>query len=130
MKRPFAVTLLAVLAVLAGIWAIVDVLRLLGLAPVATLGTMNFYGSSFIGAIFAAIVAAIWFWAAAKIWALDLQGWTFVVTIAVVYLVFDVIAMLAGSSWQSVSVSVILSALALILGLLPSTKAAFGQARA
>ena len=95
--------------------------------PVATLGEMKFYGASFIGAIFAGIVAAIWFWAAAKIWKLDPQGWLFVVVIAIVYLIFDVVALIAGTPWQSVSVSVILSAIALILGLLPSTKAAFGQ---
>ena len=127
MKRPITVTILAILAALAGIWAVVDVLRLLGLMPIATLGEMKFFGSSFFGAIIAAIVAAIWFWAASKLWSLDPQGWLFVVSIAVIYLVFDVISMIAGSSWQSVSISVILSAVALILGLLPSTKAAFAQ---
>jgi hypothetical protein len=127
MSRPFTVTLLAILAGLAGIWAIVDVLRFLGIMPIATLGEIRFYGASFIGAVFAFIVALIWFWAASKLWNLDPQGWSFVVVIAIVYLIFDFVAILAGSSWQSVSVSVILSGIALILGLLPSTRAAFGQ---
>jgi hypothetical protein len=127
MNRPFAVTLLAILAGLAGIWAIIDAIRLMGWLPIATLGEIKFYNSSFIGAIFAVIVALIWFWAASKLWSLDPQGWSFVVVIAIVYLIFDVIAMVAGSPWTSVSVSVILSAVALILGLLPGTRAAFGQ---
>jgi len=127
MKRPFTVTLLAVLAGLAGIAGIIDVLRLLGILPAATLGALNFYGTSFIGAIVAAIVAAIWFWAASKLWNLDPQGWLFVVVIAIVYLIFDFVAILAGSPWSSVSISVIISGLALILSLLPSTRAAFGQ---
>lgn len=127
MNRPFGVTLLAIIAALAGIWAVVDVLRLLGILPLAALGPLTFYSSSIIGAIFAGIVALIWFWAAAKLWQLDPQGWSFVVVIAIVYLIFDVIALIAGTPWQAVSVSVIVSAVALILGLLPSTKAAFGQ---
>lgn len=127
MNRPFSVTLLAILAGLAGIWAIVDALRLLGLLPIASLGPLNFYGASFIGAILAVAVALIWFWAASKLWSLDAQGWQFIVVIAIVYLIFDFVAILAGSSWSSVSVSVILSGLALILGLLPSTRASFGQ---
>ena len=42
MKRPFAVTLLAIIAALAGIVAILDTLRLLGLLPFAQLGEMKF----------------------------------------------------------------------------------------
>jgi hypothetical protein len=127
MNRPFSVTLLAILAGLAGISGVLDVLRLLHILPMAQLGELNFYGFSLFGAIFAAIVAAIWFWAMIRIWNLDPQGWMFVVVIAIVYLIFDVVALIAGTPWQSVSLSVILSALALLLGLLPSTKAAFGQ---
>ncbi|MFN2200742.1 MAG: hypothetical protein ACK2UO_06020, partial [Caldilineaceae bacterium] len=124
MNRPFSVTLLAILAGLAGISGVLDVLRLLHILPMAQLGELNFYGFSLFGAIFAAIVAAIWFWAMIRIWNLDPQGWMFVVVIAIVYLIFDVVALIAGTPWQSVSLSVILSALALLLGLLPSTKAA------
>ena len=127
MKRPFTVTLLALLAGLAGIWGIVDVLRFLGLLPIAQLGEMKFYDMSIFGAIFAGIAAAIWFWAAAKLWNLDPQGWMFVVVIAIVYLIFDVVAMIAGTPWTAVSISAILNAIALILGLLPSTKRAFAQ---
>jgi hypothetical protein len=127
MNKPFSVTLLAILAGLAGISGVLDVLRLLHILPMAQLGELNFYGFSLFGAIFAAIVAAIWFWAMIRIWNLDPQGWMFVVVIAIVYLIFDVVALIAGTPWQSVSLSVILSALALLLGLLPSTKAAFGQ---
>lgn len=130
MNRPFTVTLLALLAGLAGIMGVLDVLRLLGIMPVVVntpLGELSFTYTSWFGAIFAAIVAAIWFWAMIRIWNLDPQGWLFVVVIAVVYLIFDVIALIAGTPWQSVSISVVLSAIALILAILPSTKAAFGQ---
>jgi hypothetical protein len=127
MNRPIAVVILAVLAVIAGILAVLDVLRFLGLLPIAALGPVNFFGVSILGAIMAGIVAAIWFWAAAKLWNLDPQGWLFVVVIAAVYLIFDLVAILGGSSFQSVLPSIVVSGLALILGILPGTKDAFGQ---
>ena len=127
MNRPIAVTILAVLAAIAGILAVLDVLRLLGILPIAALGPMNFFGVSILGAILAAIVAVIWFWAARGLWNLDPQAWLFVVSIAVIYLIFDVIAIIGGSSFQSVLPSIVISGLALILGLLPGTKDAFGQ---
>jgi hypothetical protein len=127
MKRPFTVVLLTILAVIAGILAVIDVLRYLSLLPVVTLGPVNFFGFSFIGAIMAGIVAAIWFWAAQKLWTLDPQGWIFVVVIAIVYLIFDFVAILGQSSFQAMLPSILVSAIALILGLLPGTKEAFGQ---
>ena len=127
MNRPVAVTILAILAVIAGILAVLDVLRLLGILPVASLGPMNFFGVSILGAILAAIVAVIWFWAARALWNLDPQGWLFIVAIAALYLIFDVIAIIGGTPFQSVLPSIVISGLALILGLIPSTKAAFGQ---
>jgi hypothetical protein len=127
MNRPLAVTLLAILAAIAGILAVLDVLRYLGILPIAALGPVNFFGVSILGAIMAGIVAAIWFWAAVKLWNLDPQGWLFVVVIAIVYLVFDFVAILGGSSFQSMLPSIVISGLALILGILPSTREAFGQ---
>ena len=127
MNRPVAVTILAILALIAGILAVLDVLRLLGILPIGSLGPINFFGVSILGAILAAIVAVIWFWAARGLWNLDPQAWLFVVVIAVLYLIFDVIAIIGGTSVQAVLPSIVISGLALILGLIPSTKAAFGQ---
>jgi hypothetical protein len=127
MNRPIAVTILAILAAIAGILAVIDVLRLLGILPIVALGPMNFFGVSIIGAIFAVIVAAIWFWAARGLWNLDPQAWLFVVSIAVIYLIFDVIALIGGTPIQSMLPSIVVSGLALILGLLPGTKESFGQ---
>lgn len=127
MKRPIAVTLLTILSVIAGIVAIFDTLRYLGLAPVTSLGPINFFGFSFIGAIMAGIVALIWFWDAKMLWTLDPRGWTFTISIAVIYLIFDVIAIIGRSSWQAMMPSIIVSVLVIILCVLPGTKAAFGQ---
>lgn len=129
-QRPFAVTLLAIIAGLAGVVAVLDTLRYLGLLPftIPFFGTeVSFFGVSIFGAILAGIVAVIWFWAAGKLWNLDPQGWTFVVVIAIVYIIFDVLAILGGTPINSMWISLGLTVLALILGLLPGTRAAFGQ---
>ncbi len=129
-QRPFAVTLLAIIAGLAGIVAVLDTLRYLGILPfnIPFFGTeVSFFGVSIFGAIMAGIVAVIWFWAAAKLWALDPQGWSFVVVIAIVYIIFDVLAIFGGTPIDSMWLSLGLTVLALILGLLPGTRAAFGQ---
>ena len=127
MKRPISVILLTILAVIAGILGVIDVLRYLGIVRIASLGVVNFFTFSFVGAIMAGIAAAIWFWAAQKLWTLDPQGWIFVVVIAIVYLIFDFVAILGRSSFQAMLPSILVNAIALILGLLPSTKKAFGQ---
>lgn len=122
MQRTAAITILAILAVVAGIVAIVDALRYLQVL----FSPLSFLGAPFLGAILSGLVAIIWFWAAARIWNVDPQGWLFMVAIAAIYLIFDVIAVIAGTPIELLLPSIFLSALALILGLLPSTKREFG----
>jgi hypothetical protein len=127
MKRPWTATVLAILAVIAAILAILDALRYSGILPIAALGPLNFFGVSFVGVILSVIVALIWLAVARQLWNVDPQGWLFVVVIAIVYLIFDFVAMLGGSSFQAVLPSLIVNAIALILAVLPNTRAAFGQ---
>ncbi len=127
MNRPIAVTILTILAVVAGIVAILDVLRYLGVLPITVLGDLEFFGVSFLGAIMAAIVAGIWFWAAKMLWTLEPRGYIFTVSISLIYLIFDILAIIGGTSWQAMLPSLIITGLAFILCLLPGTKAAFGQ---
>jgi hypothetical protein len=87
---------------------------------------LSFLGAPFLGAIMTGIVAIIWFWAAARIWNLDPQGWVFMVAIAAIYLILDVISLIAGTPIELLMPSIVISVLALILGLLPSTKREFG----
>lgn len=122
MQRTAAITILAILAVVAGIVAIVDALRYLQVL----FSPLSFLGAPLLGAILSGLVAIIWFWAAARIWNVDPQGWLFMVAIAAIYLIFDVIAVIAGTPIELLLPSIFLSALALILGLLPSTKREFG----
>ncbi len=126
--RTPAIVVLAVIAVIGGLLALWDTLQYLGWAPY-TLGNLTFFtpSISWLGALLSAIVALIWFSVASQLWNLNPQGWLFVVVIAVFYLILLGLAWLGSSSWQAVAPGIILSAVALILGLLPSTKAAFGM---
>jgi hypothetical protein len=122
MKRTAAIYILAILAIFAGLVAVVDTLRYLGwfFSP------LSFLGAPLFGAGLSALVAAIWFWAALRIWNVDPQGWLFIVAIAAIYLIFDVVALIAGTPIELLLPSIFINGLALILGLLPSTKAEFG----
>jgi hypothetical protein len=126
MKRSVGASILAVIAAFAGILAVIDVLRYLGLLPFS-LGPVSFFGFSFIGAILAGISAAIWFWAAQKLWNNDEQGWLFIVVLAIFYLILDFVALLGGTPLASMWTSIVLSALVLVIALLPGTKSSFGR---
>src|SRR3954468_18701089 len=125
--RSAAVIILTALAVVAGVLEVVDVLRYLGILPMGEVLSLEFYGVNWLGAILSAIVAAIWLSVARQLWNLDAQGWLFVVVIAMLNLVLLLAAVLGRTTFQAVSLSVIVNAAALILALLPSTKAAFGR---
>src|SRR3954471_2140361 len=123
--RTAAVTILAVLAVVEGILEVVDVLRHLSLLPLGETLGLQFYGTSWLGAILSAVVAMIWFSVARQLWNLDPQGWQFVIIIASLNLILLLATVLGKSTLQSVSLGVLVNAAALLLALLPGTKAAF-----
>ena len=121
MKRTAAVYILAIIAVLAGLVAVIDTLRYMQWL----FSPLSFLGAPLFGGILSGLVAIIWFWAAARIWNVDPQGLVFMVTIAAIYLILDVISLIAGTPIELLLPSILFSALALIIGLLPSTKSEF-----
>ena len=126
MKRTAGITILAIVAVAAGLVAVVDTIRYLEWL----FSPLSFLGSPFLGAALSGLVALIWFSVAAQIWRVDPRGWLFMVAIATIYLIFDVIALIAADSFEValelLMPSLVINLLALILGLLPSTKREFG----
>ena len=78
MKQPVSVVVLTVLAVISGIWSIINMLRYPGFSPVSPLGLLEIFKVNIIGAIFSGLTAVIWFWAAGKLLNLELQGLVFV----------------------------------------------------
>ena len=122
MNRTAAVYILAIIAVIAGIMAVIDTLRYLQWL----FSPLNFIGTPLLGAILSGIVALIWFWAASKIWNVEAQGLTFMVFVSAFYLIFDVVSWIAGTPIELLLPSIVVSALAFIVGMLPSTRDEFG----
>lgn len=128
-SRTIWIWLLIIVAFVIGVFNLLDAARLMGWLPIAALGDLKFFmpNASWLGAIMYVILALIWFWVARNLYNLDPRGWLFVAAIAVINLIFLFMALFGQSTFQSIMVEVFLNAIALIIAMLPSTKAAFGQ---
>jgi len=126
-ERTLAVTLLALLAIVAGILSFIDAARYMGWISMGTVGGMKFFlpQAQWFAAIMAAIVGVIFFVVASWLWKLNPSGWLFVVVITVINLIFLFLAVLGKTSFSDVLLQIAVNAIALILALLPSTKQAF-----
>ena len=124
-ERPIGVTILAFLAILGAVNALIYTLQMLHLLP-TFLGPIAFYQFSLIGAFFWGLLFFIWLAVFRMLWEVQPQGWMFVVLIAIFDLIYGIICVLGGSSWEAMAPIIIISGLILIYCLLPGTKQAFG----
>jgi hypothetical protein len=124
-ERPIGVTILAFLAILGAVNALIYTLQMLHLLP-TYLGPIAFYQFSLIGAFFWGLLFFIWLAVFRMLWEVQPQGWMFVVLIAIFDLIYGIICVLGGSSWEAMAPIIIISGLILIYCLLPGTKQAFG----
>ena len=126
-ERTWAIYILFILAIIAGLLAFVDAARYMGWLPIATLGELKFTlpSAQWLGALLSAMVGVIWFVVAKWIWDLNESGRLFVLVIAVVNLIILLLAILGQTTFSAVAIGVIVNVLALILALLPSSEEAF-----
>jgi hypothetical protein len=129
-NRTIVVWIFIIVAVLAGLNALLDAARYMGWLPVAQLGNLDFALPSayWLGAIMSAIVGVIWFAVAKWLYDLNPQGWLFVVIMAILNLILLFMAVIGKSTFQSVSLGLLLNGVMLILAFLPQTQKAFGRA--
>jgi len=127
-ERPIGVTILAFLAILGAANAFIYTLQMLHLLP-TYLGPVAIYQFSLIGAFFWGLLAFIWLGVAKALWDVHPQGWLFMVLIAACNLMYGLLCVLGGSSWEAMAPIIIISGLVLIYCLLPGTKEAFGMPR-
>jgi hypothetical protein len=105
MQRPIGVTLLAAGAGIAGLLEIWRALVFMGIANFTFVGKpVSFSGNAQWGAaIWALIIAAIWFWVAEGFWNVRAYAWSFGVFISIFTLIFGFMALLFGSSVEAES---------------------------
>lgn len=131
-ERNWAVWVLVILAVIAGILALVDAARYMGWLPfsIAVLDQdISFVlpSAQWFAAIMSALVGVIYFVVAWWLYNLNPSGWLFVVVIAIINLIFLFLALLGQNTFNDILIQVIVNAVLLILAFLPGTQAAFGR---
>jgi hypothetical protein len=98
MSRPIGVTLLALGAGLAGLFQIWRALVFLGVAKFNFIGQeVSFNEAQWGSAIWALILAAIWFWVAMGFWNVRAYAWSFGIFISLFTVIFGFFALLAGN---------------------------------
>jgi hypothetical protein len=130
--RNWAVYVLVIVAVIAGILALLDAARYMGWLPftIPVLGqeiSFALPSAQWLGAIMSAIVGVIWLVVAWWLWTLNPSGWLFVIVIAIFNLILLGLAVLGKTTFSAVALQILVNLIALVLALLPGTKAAFGQ---
>jgi hypothetical protein len=128
-SRPLGVTILAVLAAIAAIFAAWRTLQFLGIIPfMLGVGPLDVPIRSFnlFAALMYGVLVWIYIWLVRSLWNVQAEAWLFLVVITTFYLIIDFISFLFGATWGDVSVSVLVNALILIYCMIPGVKDAFG----
>ena len=123
-KRPFGVTVLALLAGLAAVLAGIHSLQALGIIPYM-IGEFAVHAFSFWSFLMWALMVWVWVWLVKMLWDVDPQAWLFLAVITVFNLILDFTVMLGQGEWSDVSLSFIVNAIILIYVMLPGVKKSF-----
>src|SRR5438552_12985400 len=122
-QRPVGVTILAILAGIAAVLAAINALQFLGIFPFF-IGSVPVRTVNFFYALMWLLLVWVYVWLVQMLWRVDPAAWMFLVIITIFELIFDVIALLGGSSWQNVSVSFLVNAIILLYVMLPGVRRA------
>jgi hypothetical protein len=123
-NRPIGVTILAVLAAVAAIFAGIRVLQFLGLIPF-WFGPIPFRSFSLFAALMWGLLVWVYVWLVKMLWDVNPQGWLFLAVISVFNLILEFVNLVGGAEMNDVAIPFILNGLILIYVLLPGTKKAF-----
>jgi hypothetical protein len=124
-RRPFPVTLLAILAGILALFSAIHALQGLGIFPYV-IGEYKTHSVSLFNALMWGLMCYIYIWLVQMLWKVDPQAWMFLAVISAFNLILDFVSMLGTAGWSDVSVSFLLNGLVLIYVMLPGTKRAFG----
>jgi hypothetical protein len=110
MHRPIGVTILALLAGLAGLFEIWRALVFVGAVSFTFVGkAVTFTEAQWGPAFWAVILAIIWFWVAAGFWNVRAYAWSFGNFISIFTVIFGFFAILGGSTMEAETVGWLLA---------------------
>jgi hypothetical protein len=102
MQRPIGVSILAALAGIAGLFEIWRTLVFLGIAKFTFVGAeVSFPTAQWGQAIWALLLAAIWFWVATGLWNMRAYAWSFGIYISLFTMLFSFFAILGSSTFEA-----------------------------
>jgi hypothetical protein len=125
-NRPFGVTVLAILAALAGLLAFIHVLQALAVLPYF-IGPFMMLNFSLWSAIIWALMTWVWVWLTQMLLRVDPQAWMFLVIVSGFNLIVDFIYLVGRAEWTDVSLSFIVNAVVLFYCMLPNVRKAFAE---
>jgi hypothetical protein len=128
-KRPFGVTVLAILAGALAVLSGVHALQALGIFPFL-IGPFSVHAFSFWSFLMWALMVWVYVWVTQMLWAMDKSAWLFCAVIATFNLILDFTVMLGSGAWSDVNVHFLLNAIILIYVMLPGVRNAFEPATA
>jgi hypothetical protein len=123
--RPIGITIIAILAGLATIFAAIHTLQYLHLLPFF-LGGMAFFGFDLGGALLWGLMTLIYAWVVVQLWNVNPQGWMFLVILSALNIILDIISIIGQTTFSAVAPSIVVNAIVLIYCLTPGVKRAFG----
>lgn len=123
-KRPFGVTVLAILAGIAAVLAAIHTLQALGIFPYV-LGGFKIHSFNLWNALMWGLMVWVWVWLVQMLWRVEPQAWLFLAVITVFNLILDFTIILGASDWNDVKASFLVNAIILIYVMLPGVKRSF-----
>lgn len=123
-SRPIGVTILALLALVAGLVNAFHALQYLGLFPVF-FGPVAFFTIKPLASLGFILLAAIWIWVFRKLWLLDPQGWSFMTILAIINIAFALLAVIGSSTFAEELPTILINAIVLIYAYSSGVKKAF-----
>ena len=129
-NRPFGVTVLAILAGIAAVFAGIRTLQFLGLIPFTVdffIGDFEFQvrATNLWYALLWGLLTWIYVWLVRMLWNVQKEAWLFLAVITVFNLILDFLVLVGGGTFEDIAASFLLNALILIYVMLPGTKRAF-----
>ncbi len=129
MSRPMGVTLLAIAAGVAGIFQVWRILVFLGIASFNFIGrTVSFTEPQWGQALWALILAGIWFWIAAGFWNVRSYAWAFGIFISLFTLIFGFFAILGSTTFEEEFVPMLIAFLIFFYLNYPGVRSHFEEA--